>query len=186
MPASLGVSALRKCTGQEDGSLLPARAALTDEEDDVLAALQARLDLGEFVLAVDWLFIDFKDDVAARQIHVFGERTGFTSCTITPLPAGISRRSAISGVTLRTVTPNLLCLGAFFVATFFVFAQARGEKLGAIGDVTVASCVLPLRRKPMATFVPGLRTAISATRSDPLLDLLAVDGDDGVANFHSA
>lgn len=69
----LSLIALRKCTGQEDRSILPGGAALAYQKDDVLTALEARLDASEIVLAVHRLLVDFQNDVAARQVHVFRE-----------------------------------------------------------------------------------------------------------------
>ena len=103
---------LRKCTGQEDRAILPRRTSRSHQEHNVLAALQARLDAGEFFLAVDWLLVYFQNDVAATQVDVFGERTGSTSCTITPFPVGMSRRSAISGVTFADGETEFARLGS--------------------------------------------------------------------------
>jgi len=61
----LGQFRLRKCSGYEDGSILPLRAALPHQEDYVLAALQARLDFGKLFFAVHRLLIDFQNDVSA-------------------------------------------------------------------------------------------------------------------------
>jgi len=59
------LSKLRKCTRQEDRPILPRRTPRTHQEYNILPALQARLDPGEFFLAVDRLLVDFQDDVAA-------------------------------------------------------------------------------------------------------------------------
>src|SRR5208282_1746586 len=93
----------------------------------------------------------------------------FTSCTITPLPADMSRRSAISGVSLRTVTPNLLCLGVLSSLPLSSSFKRAANSLARSAMVTVVSCCLLLRRKPNTTFAPGLREAMSATNSAPLV-----------------
>lgn len=62
---------LRKCTGQEDRSVLPRRTARAYQEDYILSTLKARLDLGEIFFAVDRLFVHFQNDVAAAQVDVF-------------------------------------------------------------------------------------------------------------------
>lgn len=64
---------LRKCTRDKDGSVLPRRSALPDQEHHVLAALQARFHFREFVLVVDSLLVDFQDDVTAPQADILGE-----------------------------------------------------------------------------------------------------------------
>src|SRR5436309_2233341 len=64
---------LRKCTAQEDGSGVAA-ASLAYQENDVLPALQASLQLAEVILIVDRLLIDLEDHVAAPQANVFRER----------------------------------------------------------------------------------------------------------------
>ena len=66
-----GFFRLRKCTCQEDRSILPGRTARAHQEYDVLPALQTRFDLGEIVFTVDRHLVDFQDDVTATQIHIF-------------------------------------------------------------------------------------------------------------------
>src|SRR4029077_3169912 len=97
---------------------------------------------------------------------------GLTSCTITPLPAGMSSRSAISGVSLRTVRPNLLCLGLLSSPFSCSSPRRAANSLARSAIVTVVSCCLPLRKKPREIFEPGLRPAISETNSEPLVTFL--------------
>src|SRR5271165_4605756 len=65
------VQRLRKCTGQEDGSILGARATRTHQQNHILPALQRRLDLREIVGRVYLLLVDFEDYVAAMQAEIF-------------------------------------------------------------------------------------------------------------------
>src|SRR5260370_34357889 len=71
----------------------------------------------------------------------------FTSCTTTPLPAALLRRSARSGVILRTAIPNLLALGlsSLWVSSSSPRRHANSFERSAM--VTVAPCLLPLRTK---------------------------------------
>ena len=69
----LGQIVLRKCTGQEDGSILPRRAALPYQEHHVLPALQASLNAIKIILAVDRLLIHLKHNIAARKANIVGE-----------------------------------------------------------------------------------------------------------------
>src|ERR1700679_285875 len=55
---------LRKCTGHEDGSILPRGTAWPHQEDYILAALQAGFHLGKIVFVIYWLFVDFENHVA--------------------------------------------------------------------------------------------------------------------------
>jgi len=68
---------LRKCTRQEDGSILRPRASLPHQEHYILPALQRRLDLGKVFRIVYRLFVDFQNHVATIQANVFGERLLF-------------------------------------------------------------------------------------------------------------
>ena len=110
----LGRIALRKCTGQEDGSVLPgcSRADEPGRPRPARSSCSTRSRVKSSSLFTGCLLISRMMSPRARFTSSAND-PGFTSCTMTPLPAGMSSRSAISGVTLRTVTPNLLCLGAF-------------------------------------------------------------------------
>ena len=67
------VSRLRKCSSQENSSILTGRTSRANQEYDVLAALQARLEAREIFFAVHRLLVDFENNVAAIQVDVFGE-----------------------------------------------------------------------------------------------------------------
>src|ERR1700688_2720169 len=96
----------------------------------------------------------------------------FTSCTTTPLPAGMFRRSARSEVMLRTVTPNLLAFGASSLWFSSSSPRRDANNFERSAMVTVASCFLPLRTKASLALEPGLRAAMSATSSSPLFTSL--------------
>ena len=51
--------------------------------------------------------------------------------------------------------------------------------------VTVVSSFLPLRMKFSLAFEPGLREAMSATRSSPVFSFFAIDRGDGIADLQS-
>ena len=66
---------LRKCSRQEDGSILIARPALAHQEHHILTAFEAGYQAIVFALAIDSLFVNFKYHVTASQAHVVRERT---------------------------------------------------------------------------------------------------------------
>src|SRR5208282_3677434 len=58
---------LRKCTCQENRSILSPCASRTHQEHNVLPALERRLDLDKVVRIVHGLLVHFEDYVAALQ-----------------------------------------------------------------------------------------------------------------------
>ena len=68
---------LRKCTCNEDGTVLTASASRTYQEHDVLPTLQCPFDAGEVVCRIHRLLVDFQDHVAAVQADVIGKGTTF-------------------------------------------------------------------------------------------------------------
>src|SRR5690348_16417812 len=74
MPVPNGrVPWLRKCTGQENRAVLRTRTPGAYEEHHILTALHAAFDFGEVTFVVYWLFINFKDNVAAVQAYIIGK-----------------------------------------------------------------------------------------------------------------
>ena len=76
MPVPAGpIARLRKCTGQEDGSILPRGAPLAHQEHNILAAFQAAFNFHQLFFAVHRLLIHFQNYVAAAHVNVFREGT---------------------------------------------------------------------------------------------------------------
>src|SRR5258707_12845359 len=58
------------------GPALAAGSPLAHQEHGILSTLQRRLNPVEFILAVYGLLINFKNNVAAGQAYIIGERSG--------------------------------------------------------------------------------------------------------------
>src|SRR5581483_8153645 len=128
------VSKLRKCSRQEDRSILPPSPTLPHQEDHVLTAFQSRRDTGEIIFRVHGLLVDFEDYVAARQSHVVGERTRLhvlhdhtLACrNVEPVGHFLGQRTDSES--------KLAFLRLCRLPVFLILAQAAREQLGAIGD----------------------------------------------------
>src|ERR1700722_20054705 len=66
---------LRKCTCQENRSILRPCASRTHQEHDILPALQRRLDLHKVIGTVHGLLVHLEDHIAAIQTEILGKRS---------------------------------------------------------------------------------------------------------------
>ena len=104
------------------------------QEHNILATLQARLDLSEFFLAVDRLLIHFEDYVAASQVHVVGKRTRLH---ILHDHAFALRQVQTVGHFRRHFAhrhAEFALLGGALVSVVLGVAEPTGKQFGAIGD----------------------------------------------------
>src|SRR6202034_2239609 len=185
VPALLGGFALRKCAGQEDGAVLTGRSALPDQEDHVLPALQARLDAAEVVFAVHRLLIDLQNDVAARHIYVFGERTRFYILHNDSLARFHIEPVGHFGGHLANGESELALLGSVVVFTVLVITQASREELGAVRSGDGGFLRLAIANEAELNLRPRLTRGDLVDEISALDDFVAVDGGDGVADFQA-
>src|SRR5215472_123818 len=179
----LGQEPLRKCTGVEDGSILPRRAARAHQENHILAALHLRLDPREVFFAVHWLFIDLQDDVAAGQVDILREGSRLHILH----DDALSRRNVESVRHLRGDfayrDTELARFGGIFVFVVLVFSQARSEQFRSIGDRHRRVLRLSVAQESERDFRAGLARGDLGNQLASLRDLLAVDTGYGVADL---
>src|SRR5205085_4864063 len=67
---------LRERTGKENCAGI-SPSSLTYQKDCVLPALELSSNPSEIILAVNWLLVDFEDDITAAEPNIFCERSLF-------------------------------------------------------------------------------------------------------------
>src|SRR5882762_1742934 len=186
VPVTVGsVAQLRKCTGYEDGTVLPASASRTYQEHDVLSALQRTLDANEVVRRIHRLLVDFQDHVATVQADIIGKRTAayilhnhaFARWDIQPV--GKIRGKRPHG------QPEVTFLGLLLLVALLVFAQARCEELGAIGDGDSRFFFLSITHEADSGLAVRLAACDVGHQFVAVLDLFSVDRGNGVAHFQA-
>src|SRR5215471_12068983 len=130
----LGRRPLRKCTGVEDGSILPRRTARADQENHILTALHLRLDAREVFLTVHRLLVDLQDDIAAGQIDVLSERSGLYILHDDALPCWNVEAVRHLWSDFAHRDAKLAGLRSILVFIVLIFSQTLGKELGAIGN----------------------------------------------------
>src|SRR5271165_580752 len=177
---------LRKCPGLKDRAILLGRPALPNQQNDVLSALQARLEAREILLAVHRLLVDFEDDVAAAEVNIFGERARL-HILHDDAPA---RRNVEAVSHLRRHFAHghahLALLGRIGVSVVLLIAQAGGEKLGAVGDGHARILRFAVAHKSQRDFRARLARSDVGDEFRALADFLAVNRGNGVADLQSS
>src|SRR5215469_2207477 len=178
-----------KCPGSEwrqlwqrpahkHGSSIRPQTARPDQHNHVLSGLELRLQLAEVAFAVDWLFVDFQDNVAPAYANVVGKTARLHILNDHALGIGQLHPVRQIGRDVLHVDAQLALLRLSLVFACVFVAQTAGKQLLPIGnghlrgallaiaDVTELGDIARLQGRDFShQFVPG-RYRLSIHRSD--------------------
>src|SRR5713226_8712452 len=174
---------LRKCTREEDCTVLSASAPLAHEEYHILSTLQAGPDAVEVLLAVDRLLVDFEDNIAAGYTRVLSEGAGLDILHDHALArSDVQPVRHFRGYGAHRET-QLALLRAGFLAAFLLLAQTSGKQLGPVRNRDGGFLFLAVADESQGHLRVRLAAGDVGHQVIAVLHRLAVYGSNGVSDF---